>query len=81
MAHSLHFLGWGQSRARDIYYDSGRTHEFTVVTFVTIVSCFVQAAQFLALLAVIRIHSVVSLWTEDEKSLYFGLEGGKYLHI
>ena len=47
-----------------------------VVTFDTF--CFVQTALFLALGAVFQSHSVASLLTADEKSLYFGLEEGKY---
>ena len=48
-----------------------------VVTFDTF--CFVQTALFLALGAVFQSHSVASLLTADEKSLYFGLEEGKYI--
>ena len=41
--------------------------------------CFVQTGlMFLALGAVFQSHSVASLLTADEKSLYFGLEEGKY---
>ena len=47
-----------------------------VVTFDTF--CFVQTALFLALGAVFQSHSVASLLTADEKSLYFGMEEGKY---
>ena len=42
--------------------------------------CFAQTALFLVLVAVFQSHSVAGLLTDNEKSLYFGLEeGGKYL--
>ena len=41
--------------------------------------CFAQTALFLVLVAVFQSHSVAGLLTDNEKSLYFGLEeGGKY---
>ena len=41
--------------------------------------CFAQTALFLVLVAVFQSHSVAGLLTDDEKSLYFGLEEeGKY---
>ena len=43
--------------------------------------CFVQTSEFLVLLAVFQTHSVASLMTADEKSLFFGLEKGKYFSL
>ena len=41
--------------------------------------CFAQTALFLVLVPVFQSHSVAGLLTDDEKSLYFGLEEeGKY---